>query len=128
MGANELLQVIADEDGEVDVLEAAYRLGDGVTRLVEQGAVLNADKALQIMQRHQDGVNGTVAELLVTIQAAVMQLQSGLSQLLTGQASSQPEFESEAELEALTLGFEVNRLGLLYDALEESLSGSDEAE
>lgn len=121
MGVNELLHVIANEDGEVDVLEAALRLGDGVTSLAEQGATLTADRALKIMQLHQDSVNDTLAEILVQLQAAVLQLQDGLSQLLTGQASSSPEFDVEAELEALTLGFEMFRLGLLYDALEESL-------
>ena len=122
MSTQDILKIITNEDGKVDVNEAVARLSDGCARQFELGGQLSVDEALRIMQQHQDNVNEVLATLVVNTQAAVVQLQDGLSQVLTGEPSVTESFDPEEEAFGLTQSFELFRLGRIYDALEESVT------
>lgn len=127
MSAQELIAPLADDNGEVDLGQAAEALRRGIGRLQEQGAQLPATDALSLFMRHVDNALDVVFDLVTSTQAALVRSQQALDRMLRQSAESLiPDYDQEDQLLTIEAGLEVGRLALTYDALEATLKGTDD--
>ena len=124
MSARELMSMLADADGNLNLSDAVIALRAAIGRETAEGKALTAQAALRIFSRQLDHVSRTLAEALLNTQASVIAAHAAIQHMMTGQDMERPSFDPEAELELLLSAFEIERLAMTYDTL---LEGSSDA-
>lgn len=127
MSANDILELLVDEDGNLDAPTAIETLNARVRELIDDGYRIDGSKALGIFADQLDFVSATLSALIVNVTASVVAAHRGIDQLITGRASEIPEYDVGEELAILLSEFELQHLGRTYDALEEVKAASDES-
>lgn len=128
MSAQNLLTLLADEDGNLSLEDAVAALSNAVNEAVESGKTLTGQQTLYLFSLQLDYVTGLLAELIVQTQNGLVAAQQGIDTLLTGQRSTIPDYKMGEELQVLLLGVEVERLARMYDMLTGGADDTDQSE
>ena len=120
MSAQHLLELLVDEDGMIDTSSAIEALSKGVQDFVDKGVKLDGQTALRLFAAQLDYVTTTLSQILVGQQSDLVAAHRGLDQLITGQASRIPEYDTAEQISELLGNFEIQNLARTYNAMLEA--------
>jgi hypothetical protein len=117
MSAQDILKLSANADGSIDIGRGVDVLQRKVDKLIEDGASITGQQALTIFAKRLDTIVDVFSESIVSLQAALVRTHQGLDSLIKGGTTTIEDYDTDAELLAMHLGFELDHLAYLYDAL-----------
>lgn len=118
MSAKEILELLVDGDGNLQLSDGVDALAQGITRLVKDGAQINANEALGLFTANVDHIARTLSEIILETQGAVVAAHAAITHMQTGKVPEMDTFDLQENLSILLLGFELEQLAGMYNALE----------
>ena len=126
--AESIFTLTADENGDVDLGAATTAIVKAITDLVEEDdAQLTGTQAVELLTYHITHVASTLAELLMSTQAAVVSSHQAIENILFSKTDIE-DFDEEKELATLLLSFDIARKARTLDMLSATVAAREDDE
>lgn len=119
MSASDIIEVLADEEGNVDINEAIAMLQESIA---SNSYELSAVDVLNLVQMRLDVVETTFVNLIVATQAALIDAHRGIDTIIKGEPSDIGQMDAEQEREALFKHLVLENSANIYDYVQEKSS------
>jgi hypothetical protein len=117
MSAEDIVTLLADENGNLNLDEAHDALSQRAVQLQEDGARLGVVEMLNVLENQIGAIAATLVETVLLTQKSVIAAHSAINYLMTGEQTD-PDFDIEEQRHLMLLSFELDKMSQVVDILE----------
>lgn len=119
MSSVDVVSLLVDEDGSVNVNDAVAALDSGIARMHKEGVFITYEEAIGLVYAHLDYFHDVMTEQLLLLRRA-SDVQFALINQMRGDPNAKmPEpIDLDEQLQMSQAGAKLDRLARLYDILE----------